>query len=129
MIKNQHPSLDCPNCDKRFTPTRRNQTCCSADCRRQHETRKRQIRRQKPPAKATCDWCETVFTPKPGQKYCSPDCRRAEDDFCKAWGRRLYDIVIKWRYRGRKSSLSAACQIFARMWQARKQQIKGKSDA
>ncbi|WP_173978971.1 hypothetical protein [Magnetospirillum sp. UT-4] len=95
---------------------RRNQACCSAECREAWERSKRDRRKQaaaeKP--KGTCLWCDGPFDKmRKAQDFCCPDHQQAFNNFWKGKGPALAKALHAWRVGKAPGGLTEVCREFA----------------
>ena len=70
--------MNCPNCNKSFTPTRSWQRFCSKECKRQHNNRKRPSRSKDWKVYyKNCQHCDyPIETIYPNKRFCSTKCQK-----------------------------------------------------
>ncbi|MBC7908405.1 MAG: hypothetical protein H7Y60_16880 [Rhodospirillaceae bacterium] len=115
----------CRWCGKVLVNPRRNQECCSAECREEWERSKRMRRKQtaadKP--KGHCLWCEGDFEKvRQQQDFCCPEHQQAFNNFWKGMGPRLAKVMHAWRVGKVKGGLTDVCREFS----AAREELKDK---
>jgi hypothetical protein len=106
----------CRWCGSAMINPRRNQVCCSAQCREQLERSQRQRRKQAKVGapKATCLWCDGPFErAHKHQEFCCPDHQQAFNNFWKGKGPSLAKALHAWRVGKVKGGLTDLCREFS----------------
>lgn len=107
----------CRWCGKPLINPRRNQECCSTECREAWERSKRSRRRQaaadKP--KGVCLWCDGNFDQvRKLQEFCCPEHQQAFNNFWKGKGPALAKALHGWRVGKVAGGLTQVCREFSR---------------
>jgi len=119
----------CRECGKAMIRPRRNQTFCSAHCRKSFTERKKFRNEGKPIKK--CPECGNTFEATRSTKvFCSTECQQAFNNFWKGKGPKIALALHEWRVNRKKGAMTTVCQEFsqARMEQKDRQIAKQKSE-
>ena len=70
--------MNCPNCNKSFTPTRSWQRFCSKECKRQYNNKQRPSRSKTSKVYfKNCQHCDyPIETIYPNKRFCSTKCQK-----------------------------------------------------
>lgn len=114
--KDEPPQKSCRWCGKALVNPRRNQVCCSAECREAWERSKR-MRRQQTAAdkpKGTCLWCDARFDrARKNQDFCCVEHQQAFNNFWKGKGPTLAKAMHAWRVAKTKGAFTDLCREFS----------------
>lgn len=106
----------CRWCGTVLINPRRNQVCCSAECREEWERSKRQRRKQvaADQPKGACLWCDGSFDRvKKNQDFCCTEHQQAFNNFWKGKGPTLAKALHAWRVGKVAGGLTNVCREFS----------------